>query len=513
MEFFTQKENCMKKALTLMLLLVLSVSLVFATGAAETKTQTAKKESVVVSTMTFNNIPESYDKVNNAINEYIAKTYPDLNVEIDVRLFGLPDFFEKIPLAITSGDKMDVFLSVALSNDVAKGMMYPLNDLLDQYGQKTKDILAKDFGVGAFDCTTFNGEIYAVPINKAVSIPMMILYDEEYLTQLGYTRDDITCLDDIEKIMADCQKKLPNVIPFHPLNQGNSCIQLWMMQEYLIDTLGDGNFLGPFSGVTIGDSSKVVNLYESDAFRQSVEKMNSWYEKGYIRKDAATSQAIATEYFASGRCLFSLGGYSSEAASVAVTAMAGRNIGMKQINQYYMGTSAITVVMGIASTTKVPEASMKMLDLVYTDEFIINTILYGIEGEDYVKVGDKYWAYPEGKDANTVEYTAALCTGVIGSESLQYQPAGTDANSILVALKNNVTANRSPFFGFVFDSSAVTNEIAAVTAVNDQYIKGFECGSIDASAIAEFNKALYAAGLQKIIDAKQEQLDAWLKTR
>lgn len=493
-----------KRFLSLALSLVLLCGIVSAAGAEGV-------ESVVVSTLTFNNIPESYAKVNNAVNEYIAKTYPDANVALDLQLFGVPDYFEKIPLALSSGSKMDAFLTVNLTGDVAMGMLRPLDELLDQYGQGIRDILAKDFGEGAFDCSTIGGEIYAVPVNKAVAIPMMILYDEEYLTQLGYTREDINSLDDIEKIMADCVEKLDNVIPFHPINQGNTCLLLWLLQEYQVDRLGGTEFAGPFPGVTIGGEPTVVNLYETDAFRQGVERMRGWYEKGYLQKDAATTQAIASEYFSAGRCLFTLGGYSSENASAAISAMTGRKVGMKQINQYYMDTSAIGVVMGISSTTPVPEASMKMLNLIYTDPFILNTILFGIEGEDYVKIDDVFWAYPEGKDANTVEYTAALCSGVIGSESIQFIPYGGERDSVQKALDNNRNAVRSPFFGFVFDPTPVKNEIAAVTAVNSQYIKGLECGSLDpATAIDEFNKALYAAGLEAILTEKQAQLDAWL---
>ena len=37
------------------------------------------------------------------------------------------------------------------------------------------------------------------------------------------------------------------------------------------------------------------------------------------------------------------------------------------------------------------------------------------------------------------------------------------------------------------------------------------CGSVDVdSTLEEFNKALYDAGLQTVMDAKQEQLDAWV---
>ena len=52
---------------------------------------------------------------------------------------------------------------------------------------------------------------------------------------------------------------------------------------------------------------------------------------------------------------------------------------------------------------------------------------------------------------------------------------------------------------------------AAVTDVISQYIGQITTGSVDPEpAIEDFNQALYNAGLQDIIDAKQEQLDAWL---
>lgn len=40
------------------------------------------------------------------------------------------------------------------------------------------------------------------------------------------------------------------------------------------------------------------------------------------------------------------------------------------------------------------------------------------------------------------------------------------------------------------------------------------CGSVDVdSTLEEFNKALEAAGLQTVMDAKREQLDAWLASK
>ena len=66
-------------------------------------------------------------------------------------------------------------------------------------------------------------------------------------------------------------------------------------------------------------------------------------------------------------------------------------------------------------------------------------------------------------------------------------------------------------YGFAFDDTAVINEIAALTAVRDQYAHTIGSGAVEPEeAIKEFNEALYAAGLQKVIDEKQRQLDEWL---
>lgn len=51
----------------------------------------------------------------------------------------------------------------------------------------------------------------------------------------------------------------------------------------------------------------------------------------------------------------------------------------------------------ISSTTDVPEAAMKFLNLTYTDADVINLLIYGIEGRDYVKNDDGTVSYPEEK--------------------------------------------------------------------------------------------------------------------
>ena len=69
-------------------------------------------------------------------------------------------------------------------------------------------------------------------------------------------------------------------------------------------------------------------------------------------------------------------------------------------------------------------------------------------------------------------------------------------------------------YGFRYDNRPVINEVVACNAVNSQYqaqiVRGVAT-DMDA-AIQEYNNALYDAGLQTIIDEKQNQLNAWLES-
>ncbi|MNC52006.1 hypothetical protein D3C75_1013290 [compost metagenome] len=134
-----------------------------------------------------------------------------------------------------------------------------------------------------------------------------------------------------------------------------------------------------------------------------------------------------------------------------------------------------------------------------------------MEGEDYLKVDEHHVKFPEGKDANTVPYTAMLSSGVVGSESLQYQFEGINWSDVELKLKENKDTERSPYFGFNFDQSQVKTQISAVNNVVNQFLPALVSGSLDPDAIIpKFINALKDAGAQAIIDSKQKQLDEWI---
>ncbi|MGB4661457.1 MAG: DUF3502 domain-containing protein, partial [Mobilitalea sp.] len=193
----------------------------------------------------------------------------------------------------------------------------------------------------------------------------------------------------------------------------------------------------------------------------------------------------------------------------------GQKLGAVQIGDAYLDTTSINALSWmVASTSKVPDAALKFLNLTFTDQDIINLLIYGIKDRDYVLDADGFLSYPEGKDASSVDYTAQLSCGTLGNFFLMYPMAGTSKDSLAWEEEQNQIAKKSPAMGFTFDSSSVKTEYTAVSNVIQQYLPSLLCGSVDPETVLpEFKDKLTTAGLETIIQAKQEQLDTWLASK
>lgn len=507
----------LKSLFTIVLALVLIFTLFSGCSKGSKTGDSGEPYTVTMYLLSFNRIPDDYSKINTAVNDYIAKTYPDVNVKLDLKLYGIADYGSKVQLAQQSGTSMDIFMPMQLQSAIAQNQCADIKDYINKDGKEMVDLLNKDFGADALDILSQNGHVWGVPINKACVLLPTFIYNKDMFDQTGLSMDDVKTIWDLDKVFAKIKELNPDVYPFSAINPNDTALAFMMFGAEKIDPLGDSPFGGMFTGSVIGDSGQVVNLYDTDVFRKYVDLMHSWYLKGYMPQDISTSGKPALEYATAGTLFSTFGGYADATEGKGVgkmwTILTNKNFEGKTLGTFYMDTTAASLAMCVSSSSKNPEAAVKFLNILYTDSFVTNTILYGIENEDYVKVSEHIVNYPEGLDANTVPYTAALTNGVMGSMSIMWgMTTEEDYENGLKAIAMNKTAERSPYYGFVFDSSSVINEMTAIQNVVSQYYPGLECGSLDpAVALPEFNKALKDAGIDKVIAEKQTQLDAWLK--
>ena len=146
---------------------------------------------------------------------------------------------------------------------------------------------------------------------------------------------------------------------------------------------------------------------------------------------------------------------------------------------------------------------------------IPRTLNFGIEGEDYARVegSEVYIDYPEGKDASSAYH---LNMGWHLPNQFKGYVWNGQPEDVWQQYKDfNASATYSKAFGFFYDSSSVATELTALSGVESEYKKPLETGSVSdvEATLKDFNDKLYAAGLQKVMDLKQEQLDAWLATQ
>ena len=90
---------------------------------------------------------------------------------------------------------------------------------------------------------------------------------------------------------------------------------------------------------------------------------------------------------------------------------------------------------------------------------------------------------------------------VVGNTKVAYVPDFYPADIYERWDEYNKTADMSPLFGFVFDSTNVKSEVAAVDNIEPK------------ETMAKINEELEAAGIQKVIDEMQKQVDVWQSSK
>ena len=133
-----------------------------------------------------------------------------------------------------------------------------------------------------------------------------------------------------------------------------------------------------------------------------------------------------------------------------------------------------------------------------------------MEGVDWVVDENGQAAYPDGITADNVGYHQDYGWAYL-NQFCAHAWQGNDPDIWEQYEEFNANMLRSQAFGLTFDSTEVADQIAACTAVFDQYDNDLFWGTAGPeTTLPVFNEALYAAGLQDILDAKQAQLDAFL---
>jgi len=498
---------------------------------AEDVAEEAGPDMVTIKWMTGNvgNNPPDGPEVWVEVNKLLAEQLPGIQIDITCIPFG--EYDQRWQLEAASGANWDLAWfgwMLNLQNEVNNGALRPLNDLLDKYGQNLRNELAEFM----FTCNTIDGQVYLIPNNQIAAAPASAFFTP---TDLSSKYLDIPAFEAAAKEWADSNLLYPppslmDVVEDYATKcQEAGELMLGMDYGYLTGYLGArnmwyngrvGNYQFAVSSFckAYDNDSKVYSY--ADVMEEEVayyERVKSWLDKGFIRKDFMTYEPLDNEfqYFLEGNgYIFTLHNYDKYQADMQ-TARHGFDVSAIPVlySKAPTGTNPTATSECIMSGAANPEQAMQFLNFFHSAAGVevYNMMVYGLEGKhwDFTdKAGGLIETY--GYDGQvTPDNPYGIPKWTIGNTYYVYAPQGTDPeyDKYMCGEFNN-TAMSMPLSGFVFDTGEMVAEVAAWNDISKEFEFLIAYPNVRA-AIEDRNARLEAAGCLNFAVEMQKQVDAF----
>ena len=506
----------MKKLIALALALVMVLSLAACGGSSAPAAETQKTDAPAANTgsetpkevyhvklemaslMTVPNL-EATKVVENAVNDYLRNTLGETEYVVDLTIVNIADFLTNIPMELAGGQGPDLVMMLGnMPTFVDNGYLLPLDAYLENELKPTADLIGNIMNNGKI-----NGSVYMIPRYFGTVLDWKFIYNND-LVNGKYDMSKVHDMDSLEECLAALKEAYPEE---HFLVYCNEVPRIY---SYEMNVSQVGTY-----AATVGEGTELINYYASDAFKTAIYKAYEFRQKGYADPEGSANTLSHDEAVMSGSSKGVIMGHSADCAGIGDM--------FDKMNYYGADFEAVTigksdlytdnVGIGISYTSKNPSAAARFINLLYTDEFVWDTLIYGAEGQDYVWNADHTAVdYPEGLDANTIPYNCMYSCGIIGNgfQGLPFTNSNSGSNSEY-GMKLMKEAWAPPLYGFTPSNANVLNEIAAVSNVVNQYNDVLAYGDVNPDDFyPQFLADLETAGINIIIADYQAQADAWL---
>jgi putative aldouronate transport system substrate-binding protein len=252
----------------------------------------------------------------------------------------------------------------------------------------------------------------------------------------------------------------------------------------------------------------------ADAFRQAAMLVKSWHDAGYLNDNPFGNTVRSRDSFQQGKSAVGLGNSQDIQGTLAAAAANGWQVEIIPVlasDGTAMGDPYINNGVAIGARSKNWQRAMQFLDLIMEDKAYDYLVYFGIEGKNYVLTSDGKIGLPPGVTADTNTYPPDAAGFWFTNKDL-FLPLTTWSDDYL-ALKNKVKSMLydSPYAAFTFTPDNVKTEYANVTQTYQQYALPLFVGlqsNVD-GGIATLKDKLQAAGLQKVTDEANKQIQAY----
>ena len=470
------------------------------------------------------------DKVWAAFNEQLQQYVPNTTVEfIDV---PFEEYSEKFSQVLASGEGVDLAWTGWLINkpqNIADGNLMPLDDLLAEYGQGIVDILGENV---VEIHRNADGNIYYLPswqglcgerrgwlVVTEIAELAGDTWIEDTEAALNKWRNNYSGIEDFQAVLDQATKYLAAAKEAGKLGAGINTGRAfgWSMYNGMYSFLGVG---GAEIGITYCDGTFTVkDGVAGEHYKLYAKTMADWYKEGYIRSDIMSVDTSTLTTPKNGEItdttyVFSCDPYLTEADQEAAIADAGMDMTYLPIEENAYLILGGDTSYAIPYCADEPERAMMVLNAIYSQPDLYNTLIYGIEGEDYTKNADGTITTSYVGASPTADDSYGIQRWIIGSCKNALINNGTDPNyyADLEALEE--TARVNPFMNFTFDRTNVEGICASILNVYYEYGPQLDNGVAGDNWEELYNNYMAArkdAGIEELVTEFQNQLNAYIE--
>ena len=445
------------------------------------------------------------ERIEQKINEILE---PELNANLDIVVLPWASASQQLQLMLSGDEKIDVFYTQATNavQYMNAGQIVDMSELIDKYGTNIKQIYGEDIA----KINQIEGFVYGVPNQiERGSIPAIFMR-KDLVEKYNIDTTQIKEPKDLESVFETVKAGEPDMTMLYSINDGDTPVT----RLFRGDNLSDNNYLGVLMDQT--NSTKLENFFATDWFKDTTTMLHDWYQKGYISQDAGTNTENWRTVCKAGN-LFSLFFAYHPGTPVEFESSTGYDFEIVPFyNEPIINSSSYNgVTFSIAQNSENPEKTMEVLDYIYGSSEIMNLLNWGEQDKDYVieDADNGIINFPEGITSDNAGYNLNL-GWELPNQFIAYKWTGSDPQLWEKMEEFNGSAKSSKAVGFLFDSSNCSSEIAALSNIVKQYSGALYSGSGDPDElIPELLEALDDAGINEVIQAKQEQLDAFLAAK
>ncbi|QGQ99793.1 extracellular solute-binding protein [Paenibacillus psychroresistens] len=449
--------------------------------------------------------PKSYKETIAEVNKKLIAD--GLNVQVEQQYIDWGAWEQKINIMLSTHEDFDMFQVmndfISLSNYIGRGALQDITKSMDEFGTDIKKVIPND----VFSAVKKDGKLYGIPSNWY-----------EPAQDTGFTTNDLlfkkyNISSDFKtpQELLDASVKLYNAAPapkpIFPSNFSSAA------SDVLNRTFDSFPFDVRDSVAMINKDGKVSNWIESDEFKQEAAFWHEAYTKKLMNPDILVMTGDAkNKAIKDGNWPFSAGtygaGYETFKASfpdATKDSLSYRKFNPEKGNYRFVNAKNVNVV---TAQSKHPEAAVKFLNWLYTNQENYDLFLYGVDGKSYKKVGDK--GIEMIIDPATKSPLSLNVDWMVGNVNFIRQDSGAMTSDLSIF---KVIPDAKSFIssGFFFDSTPVKGEMANVKAAIASDIIPIFSGVVSYdSHIKVAADKLKSAGIDKVLAEYQKQMDAYM---